>query len=184
MRADEHVPGADHALRGAHLARLAVVDLERPRLLVDPRAARGEAADERQEVPQRVELRLALEAQRLARRKRQRRGVEERHMEPERARRLVLLLDLPPRALGIEVTGKVAEAAIELLLVAGARDQLDRLAVRLRRQPRALVAEGPAQLEVPGIQRLGEMRGGEPGDPVRDPALVEERDALAGALQE
>src|SRR5439155_6369508 len=76
-------------------------------------------------------------------------------------RRLVLLDDLVRRPLRIQISRQIAEPAVELLLLDGPCDVFDCRAMRLGRKPRAIVAERLAQLEVAGIERFGQVRGGE-----------------------
>src|SRR5438105_9405842 len=131
-----------------------------------------------------MELPLPVETESFLRGERQRGPVEELDLDAAGARRFVLPYDLIRRVLRVQISGKAAETAVELLLVGGPRDVLDGRAMRLGGKPRALVPERLAQLEVARIERFGEVRGGESRHAVADLPLVEQGDPLARPLQQ
>ena len=96
VRRHEHVGAADGALRGLDPAGVALVDLHRPRVLVEEHPRRRQTVGEAEQVLARVELRLVLHPQhgggRLQQAERQVVGHCRRH--PRLAQRLQLLFQL------------------------------------------------------------------------------------------
>ena len=127
VRGQQDVARGDGAAGGHDAARLAVLHLERQRVLEHVAAAAGDAGGLGQQVAADVELRLVVEAQPARGREGQRDVLHQLGGEAEGARRLLLLAQggQAVAALRVRVAGHALEVAGQLPPAHRGRDVLD-----------------------------------------------------------
>jgi hypothetical protein len=185
---DHYGVRGDDVLAHVHQRRHAALDLIGVRAGEDAAAPAVDRLGEPREVFERMELSLLGKAQAgAAVERRERRALEQLDRAQAGAvRGLELLLQrLALVALGEEqIAVDPAEIALDALFPDDGLDALDRRAVAVGGEPRALAAVQLLQLEVAVVELVGEMRRGRLRHPARHRAVVQHGDALAGAHQQ
>ena len=168
MRGDDDAIGRQAAARRLHDARLVVVDLDGPRLLMDRPAGGDERGRQRGQVAMDVELRLVVEAHRAGRGIRERRGLDERGRKARLAGRLGLGLDVGALAVrrGVGVGRSAPQVAVDAAVLHAAADPLERGLVGGTVGMRRVGAEARAQRVVDQPVLRGDLGGRVAGDAV------------------